>query len=764
MKVLRSLGLASAALSASVLTAATYTVTNTADSGAGSLRDAITQSNASVGVTDTIAFNITGAGCAGTPTVCTIQPASALPSLLDPVILDGYTQPGSSPNTLAIGDDAVILVEIDGSGLGTLASAFTIYTNDTVIQGFVINRFTNPGISIDATGGQGVLGGHVIRGCFIGTDPTGTVAEGNSGFGIFVRSPNNTVGGPNPSDRNVISGNATAFPLGANVRLESDFGAVVNGSVVEGNYIGTNASGTAALGGPNGVALWGGSNVTIGGTATGAGNLISGNAFLGIDFQYPGCTNTVASNVIQGNLIGVDATGTQPIPNGQHGIHLGCPTHDTLIGGTAQGAGNLIANNGVAPTTGLGILLDSNAGTGNAIRANLIYGNSGLGIGLGSVIVLPNDTGDGDAGPNALQNFPIISSATPGAGDTHITGALHSTPSTSFDLDFYSNAACVPFPHDFLEGHVYLGSGVVVTDGSGTGLFDLTVPVQIGAGEHVTATATDPAGNTSEISQRLPFTIAPASGPPAGGTSTTIQGTDFATGATVTIGGSPASNVVVNNSTRITINAPALPAGSLSDVTVTNTDGSNGTLPKGWVADFLDVAPGYQFYVYVTTLVSNAVTVGCGGGDYCPATNVTRAQMAVFLLKAKYGLCYAPPPCAGTFADVPCPSTFANWIEVLAAEGITGGCGGGNFCPTSPVRRDQMAVFLLKAEHGSGYVPPDCTGVFPDVACPSTFANWIEQLSAEQITGGCGGGNYCPSANNTRGQMAVFITKTFHLQ
>jgi len=196
MEVLRSLGLASAALSASVLTAATYTVTNTADSGAGSLRDAITQSNASVGVTDTIAFNITGAGCAGTPTVCTIQPASALPSLLDPVILDGYTQPGSSPNTLAIGDDAVILVEIDGSGLGTLASAFTIYTNDTVIQGFVINRFTNPGISIDATGGQGVLGGHVIRGCFIGTDPTGTVAEGNSGFGIFVRSPNNTVGGP----------------------------------------------------------------------------------------------------------------------------------------------------------------------------------------------------------------------------------------------------------------------------------------------------------------------------------------------------------------------------------------------------------------------------------------------------------------------------------------------------------------------------------------------------------------------------------------
>ena len=100
----------------------------------------------------------------------------------------------------------------------------------------------------------------------------------------------------------------------------------------------------------------------------------------------------------------------------------------------------------------------------------------------------------------------------------------------------------------------------------------------------------------------------------------------------------------------------------------------------------------------------------------------------------------------------------------MANEGITGGCGGGNFCPTNPVRRDQMAVFLLKGEHGSSYLPPDCAGVFGDVSCPSTFADWIEQLAAEQITGGCGGGNYCPLSNNTRGQMAVFITKTFHLQ
>jgi hypothetical protein len=185
---------------------------------------------------------------------------------------------------------------------------------------------------------------------------------------------------------------------------------------------------------------------------------------------------------------------------------------------------------------------------------------------------------------------------------------------------------------------------------------------------------------------------------------------------------------------------------------------------KGWVADFLDVPQGHQFYSFVTTLVSNAITVGVGGGNYGVDQATLRQQMAVFLLKAKHGLCYTPPPCVGMFGDVPCSSNFAPWIEAMANEGITGGCGNGNFCPTNPVRRDQMAVFLLKGEHGSSYVPPACAGIFPDVPCPSTFADWIEQLAAEQITGGCGNGNYCPLSNNTRGQMAVFITKTFNLQ
>ena len=214
-------------------------------------------------------------------------------------------------------------------------------------------------------------------------------------------------------------------------------------------------------------------------------------------------------------------------------------------------------------------------------------------------------------------------------------------------------------------------------------------------------TATDPDGNTSELSQRLPFSVTPDSGPAEGGQGIAIAGTDFETGAEVMIGGLPAEDVEVAGFDTITAVVPALAPGSLNDVVVTNPDGSSGTLEKGYVADFLDVPEEHQFYTSVTRLVTSAVTAGIGGGYFGIDDPTLRQQMAVFLLKAKHGACYAPPPCSGVFPDVPCPSPFADWIEALAAEGITGGCGGGNFCPQNPVRRDQMAAFLLKSAHGS---------------------------------------------------------------
>ena len=116
---------------------------------------------------------------------------------------------------------------------------------------------------------------------------------------------------------------------------------------------------------------------------------------------------------------------------------------------------------------------------------------------------------------------------------------------------------------------------------------------------------------------------------------------------------------------------------------------------------------------------------------------------------------------------MPAGSFAADWIEELAAQGITGGCQASPplYCPSNVVTRAQMAVFLLKAEHGKRFVPPTCAGVFPDVPCPDGFAvDWIERLAAEGVTAGCGGGDYCPDNPNTRGQMAPFLVKTFGLR
>jgi serine protease AprX len=182
--------------------------------------------------------------------------------------------------------------------------------------------------------------------------------------------------------------------------------------------------------------------------------------------------------------------------------------------------------------------------------------------------------------------------------------------------------------------------------------------------------------------------------------------------------------------------------------------------------DFLDVPPADLFHAYVNTVARNGVAAGCGGGNYCPAAPVTRAQMAVFLLKSKFGSNHVPPPATGTvFADVPQGAFAANWIEELAALGVTGGCGNGNYCPTSPVTRAQMAVFLLKTLLGSAYVPPAATGIFGDVPIGSFADAWIEDLYGRGVTGGCSASPqlYCPDSPNTRGQMAVFLTKTFSL-
>jgi murein DD-endopeptidase MepM/ murein hydrolase activator NlpD len=181
---------------------------------------------------------------------------------------------------------------------------------------------------------------------------------------------------------------------------------------------------------------------------------------------------------------------------------------------------------------------------------------------------------------------------------------------------------------------------------------------------------------------------------------------------------------------------------------------------------FADVPATYWAWNYIERLYNAGITGGCGSSPltYCPENTVTRAQMAVFLLRGEHGSAYTPPNASGTvFSDVPSTYWAANWIEQLASEGITSGCGTGVYCPETPVTRAQMAVFLLRAKHGSAYAPPVAAGIFTDVPADYWAAAWIEQLAAEGITSGCGSGAYCPDQSVTRAQMAVFLVKTFNL-
>jgi uncharacterized protein (DUF1800 family) len=216
----------------------------------------------------------------------------------------------------------------------------------------------------------------------------------------------------------------------------------------------------------------------------------------------------------------------------------------------------------------------------------------------------------------------------------------------------------------------------------------------------------------------------------------------------------------LNNCNRLTFIAPAKPAGTLHDVVV-----SGVTLPQGYFVNFTDVPDASPFAPFVEKMVRLGITVGVGGGNYGVNGNVTRDQMAVFLMKAKYGPSYAPPPATGTiFADVPAGYWAAAWIEQMYLQGITGGCATGplRFCPTSPVTREQMAVFLLRAEHGPGYVAPGASGIFIDMPIGGPFTPWAEQMKKEGISEGTGPNTFGPALPVTRAAMAIFLDRAFN--
>ncbi|HXN73218.1 MAG TPA: FG-GAP-like repeat-containing protein [Candidatus Acidoferrales bacterium] len=416
-----------------------FTVTNTSDAiiqvgpevtgPAGSLRLAIFNANSATG-NSMIVFNIptTDPGFNATTGAFLIQPLSeAAPGALnefalDPinatVVIDGYTQPGASPNTLANGDNAKILIQIDGGKATTPGGSGLVPFDDvgSTYRGLAFTGWTNPEISSGssgstASGAEGMEANGVqdfIEGNFFGTDVTGKVAApnrigvfGDNGPGFGSTSGGNIIGGTTPQARNILSGNNNSGVLFLSTALEAQ---------LQGNFIGLDATGAAIVSNPqeadrsnsfDGAGL-NGATITIGGTLPGTGNVIAGN---GTNVDINDLTNggQASDSIVQGNLIGTDATGTVGIPNQGFGVSILNNPTDMLIGGTTPAARNIISGN----LNGVYIFDNS--------FDNVIQGNY---IGL--------DITGTKAVPNLQEGFitgATASSMTP-AGDTTIGGAV----------------------------------------------------------------------------------------------------------------------------------------------------------------------------------------------------------------------------------------------------------------------------------------------------------------------------------------------------
>lgn len=461
--------------------AATYTVITTSDSGAGSLRQAITDANSNAGA-DAIVFNIptTDAGyVVGPPDYWSITILSALPTVTDTVVIDGYTQPGAQRNTVPRPgvSDAVLKIEVRGDSAGFGVDILGVSASGCRITGLVLNRARSNCLSLYGSSVQ-------VDGNYIGTNIAGTVGQGSTGgYGIQIWSgANNTIGGSDPGARNLISGAQSVYYGVVTIGMSA------TGNVIIGNYIGTDVSGTYAI--PNsggGVGLASPNNIC---GMIGAGNLISGNGAFGLRIPDDN------PNTVQANLIGTDVTGTAALGNSGPGVYfdrVNTDPNNSLVGGLNAGEGNVIAYN-----TGDGV--DIEAGTGNRILSNSIHSNGGLGIDLGSNGVTANDDGDPDTGANALQNFPVLTSVVTNGPDLTVAGSLNSTAGTTFTLQFFANTAADPTGYG--EGQILVGTQSVVTDATGNASFQVTfLGAMVPVGDLITATATSASNNTSEFSQ-----------------------------------------------------------------------------------------------------------------------------------------------------------------------------------------------------------------------------------------------------------------------
>lgn len=534
--------------------AATFVVTNTANTGPGSFRQAILSANTTPGA-NVINFNIPGSG------VQTISLTNQLPDITNVVFINGFSQPGSSANTLTNGDNSVHLIRLDGlyvtntSPVGLNFPAPNPFVpspaSGSTVRGLIIVRFyyaikmaeasnmtiagnwigmdvggiahgtTQPGIEIDASfnpstghviGGltpadrnvisgnrygiyfNGTIGNSVVQGNFIGTDPTGTLPRGNLFGGVYIFSGTNiTVGGTSEAARNIIS--ASTFAGGCGVGIQSGKNFVL------GNYIGTDVSGQYDLGNvSDGVYVFAANSNRI------AGNVIANNRRNGINLD------TANGNVIENNYIGSDISGTRSLGNALAGIAITGGTN--RIGGLANGQGNVIYNNG-----GGGVEIGTAAivPQRNEIAGNSIYNNGGLAVDLYplnpafSTGINTNDFQDADTGVNGMQNFPVLTNAVISSGLLAVRGNFNSKPAGLYRIELFAtpswDALNIP------EGKIFLGSTNVTTDAAGNANFTANLGSAPDPAYLITATATDSSGNTSEFSAGIPMTASAVTSP-----------------------------------------------------------------------------------------------------------------------------------------------------------------------------------------------------------------------------------------------------------
>jgi len=619
-------------LSAVNANAATFTVTNTAGTGAGSLNQAIINANSNAGP-DTIEFSIPPFD----GTVKTIAQSNNLTDIIGPTIINGFSQPGSSSNTLATGNNALLLI---GINTPTANPGLNFQTGGNTVRGVIING-NGSGIFF-----QSAASNNLIEGCFIGTDSTGTT-NGSPAMttGLNVQSFGNQIGGTNPGARNVIGG-----CINEGIIL-SGIGASNN--VIVGNYIGTDKNGTGKVANGNGVSVTSASSNLIGGATASARNILSGNTGSGVALSGAGGRNVVQGNyigtdvtgllalgnltgvsvssatntiggvtgtlgappgnlisgntgqgislgggsghIVQGNLVGTTAAGTADLGNGSQGILLnvlnsvvsnnvvsgnnqqGIQTtgsggsRNWIVGnwigtdvsgalnlsnnsfGVQNGGGfnNVCSNNVIAFNGDHGVHHAGVSSTNNTITGNSMYSNAKLGINLfvaGDTTsgATSNDVCDADSAvANLLQNYPVLSSANSDNDSVTIAGLLDSVASRTYTLEFFANDICDPSGHG--EGKDFLGSTNVMTGANCTNNFSVTFPVAVANGKLITATATDPTGNTSEFSRCITnqTLVVMASCSLAPATDTNTVGTLHTVTSTVTTNGGAAAGVTV---------------------------------------------------------------------------------------------------------------------------------------------------------------------------------------------------------------------------